>query len=151
MLPDDRLADSEAEQANEAALRADFQQAAWHETAAAHLTSPRRPALRGNRAFQACVWWKFAGRPKWAQSMARSFLADRCIPRSMKHALLQIARGKEVLPEHLGSFNTASAVIYWGFLAGCAWGVYKLGRYLITGSFGPKTSTRIPPAWEVHG
>jgi len=156
MHPNDELADLQHAKAIEAMKLLDFQNMAWHETAAAHLTTSKRPATRGKRAVQSCIWWRAAGHDDWARDMARAFLNDACIPRRMKLALVQIARGQEpaeplgisIVGPGSGFFN----VLYWGAVAGSLWGAYKLARYLVTGSFGPSyPSSRIPPAWEVHG
>jgi len=156
MPPNDELADIQHSKAQKAISRADFAQAAWHETASAHLTTSRRPAVRGLRALQACLWWEGAGHYSWARDMAQAFLSDLCLPRPTRVLLRQIAQGYDVSDEDLGISLVGPGsgiltVLYWGMLAGVAWGAWKLGRYVVTGSFGPRYSTRVPAAWEVHG
>lgn len=156
MHPNDAHADGAHAKALEAMKLLDFSQAAWHETAAAHLTTPKRPATRGLRALNACLWWGLGGHENWSRDMARAFSGDACIPRPTRALLAKIAAGQSVADEDLGISVVGPGsglltVLYWGMLAGVAWGAWKLGRYVFTGSFGPRHSTRMPAAWEVHG
>jgi len=108
MQPNDHLADREHARAVQAIQRGNVMGAAWHETAAAHLTSSRRPRVRGTRAFQACTWWQLAGRYDWAAHMAQAFLHDRCISRHNKRLLRTIAGGG--VPEALGEIGDMGAL-----------------------------------------
>lgn len=152
MEPNDHIADREHGRAIQAIQHSrDFAQAAWHETAAAHLTTSKRSSLRGSRAVQACIWWKMIGRHDWSQQMAQAFLHDKCIPRGIKLDLAELARGEYPSPRHLEGLGSFGAAVPWIFVALCFYGAWKLGRYIFTGSFGPPGTGKLPPAWRAHG
>lgn len=155
MGPNDQLADLEHQKAIEALKAGDAANAAWHETAAAHLTTPARRGDRGRRAFRACYWWvELAGRPDWGRQMAQAFVHDPCIPASDRALLRKIARGQEVTVDDMhgvGLGDTALNVISWGIVALSAIGAWKLGHYVITGRWNSGGSGKLPPAWRAAG
>lgn len=155
MSPNDDRADAAQRQAIECSNQGRLADAAWAMTAAAHLTTAAHPARRGNRALASVALWRQAGRLAWSQDMAAAFSQDRCIPPDLRQRL-RARSGPAAAPEGLGislvgaGAGTFSA-IRWGVVGLCVYAAWKAARYLVTGRAGDGGSTKLPPAWRVHG
>lgn len=139
MTPSEVLA---AKEERAALVSKDAMTAAWHWSAAAHLTPGENATARTRRARMSVRHWRLAGRPDFATGMARAFATDRCLTPAQRD---EVGLGWGFVGQGATFFGT---VLPLALVAGLGYAAYRWGYYALTGRSAP-TYEGVPHASKV--